>query len=49
MFGFWAGQGLKLRKNTCFCRFKSSLAVNVHVQNLKGWPSQKCELQKVPI
>ena len=29
--GIWAGQGLKLRRNTSFCRFKSSLAVNFHV------------------
>ena len=31
IFGFWAGQGLKLRRNTCFRRFKSSLAVSFHV------------------
>ena len=30
IFGFWAGQGLKLRRNTCFCQFKSSLGVNFH-------------------
>ena len=31
IFGFWAGQGLKLRRNTCFRRFKSSFAVNFHI------------------
>ena len=31
ILGFWAGQGLKLRKNTCFGRFKSSLAVTFHI------------------
>ena len=31
ILGFWAGQSLKLRRNTCFRRFKSSLVVNFHV------------------
>ena len=31
MFGFWADQGLKLRRNTCFRQFKSSLVVKFHV------------------
>ena len=31
IFGFCAGQGLKFRRNTCFHRFKSSLAENLHV------------------
>ena len=45
IFGFWAGQGLKLRRNTCF--FNLSLLWPRHstYQNLKGWLSQKCELQ----
>ena len=45
IFGFSVSQGLKLRRNTCLCRFKSSLMVHSTYQNLKGWPSQKCELQ----
>ena len=39
------GQGLKLWRNTCFCQFKPSLALNFDVPNLKGWPFQKYELQ----
>ena len=35
-FWFWAGQGLKLWRNTCFCWFKSSLALNFHVYT-KTW------------
>ena len=31
ILGFWAGQGIKLRRNTYFRRFKSSFAVNYHV------------------
>ena len=31
IFDFWAVQSLKLRRNTCFCGFKSSLVVNSHV------------------
>ena len=31
MFGFCAGQSLKLRTNACFRGIKSSLVVNVHV------------------
>ena len=31
IFGLWAGQSPKLSRNTCFRRFKSSLAVNSHV------------------
>ena len=31
IFGFWAGQTLKLRRNTCFRGIKSSLVVNFHV------------------
>ena len=31
IFGFWVSQGLKLRKNTCFRRFKSSLAAKFQV------------------
>ena len=31
MSGFWVGQGLKFRRNTCFRRFKSSMEVNFHV------------------
>ena len=31
IFGFWVGQSLKLRRNTCFHGLKSSLAVNFHV------------------
>ena len=45
IFGFWAVQTLKLRRNTCSPVFDSSLALNSHQQNLKGWPSQTCELQ----
>ena len=55
MFGFWVCQGLKLRRNTCFRRFKSSLAVNIYVQKPERLAlSKMCELQsfffqKVPI
>ena len=35
MFAFWAGQSLKLSRNTCFRGFKSSLAVNSRVA--KTW------------
>ena len=45
IFGFWTSQNLKLRRNTCLCRFKSSLAVKFHYQYLKGWLPQKCELE----
>ena len=31
LFGFWVVRGLILWRNTCFCRFKSSLALNFHV------------------
>ena len=31
MFGFWAGQSLKLCRNNCFGGFKSSLLVNSEV------------------
>ena len=32
IFGFWANQGLKSRRNTCFGQIKCSLAVKFHVQ-----------------
>ena len=32
IFGFWVGQSLKVSRNTCFRGFKSSLAVNSHVE-----------------
>ena len=31
IFYLWVNQSLKLSRNTCFCRFKSSLVVNSHV------------------
>ena len=31
IFGFWADQTLKLRRNTCFRGIKSSLVVKFHV------------------
>ena len=36
IFGFWAGQSLKLRRNTCFRGFISSLVVNFDVYT-KTW------------
>ena len=53
IFDFWAGQGLKLWRNTCFCWFKYSLALNFHVAKperlalLKMWTSIFC-LSKGP-
>ena len=32
---FWAGQSLELWRNTCFCRFKSSLVMNFHEPKLE--------------
>ena len=43
IFGFWAGQGLKLRRNTCFRRFKSSLAVKFHVSKPERMALSKSE------
>ena len=54
ILGFWACRGLKLRRNTCFCWFKSSFAVNFHVPKPERlalsiiWTSIFC-LQKMPI
>ena len=45
ILGFWVGQSLKSRRNTCFRGFKSSLAVVFTYPNLKGSLYQKCELQ----
>ena len=45
MFGFWAGQGLTLRRNTCFRWFKYFWWWHSTNQNLKSWSSQKYELQ----
>ena len=45
IFGFWAVLSLKLSRNTCFCGFKSSLAVNYHIAKPERLTSQKCELQ----
>ena len=45
ILGFWADQGLKFSRKTCFCGFKSSLAVNSYVAKPESWPFQKCELK----
>ena len=45
MFGLWAGQGLKSRRNTFFVELSLLWWWNSTYQNLKGWPFQKCELQ----
>ena len=45
VFGFWTGQSLKLRRNSCFCGLKSSFPVNFQYQKLKGLPLQKWEVQ----
>ena len=39
------GQGLKFWRNTCFCRFKSSLALNIHIPKPEKLALSKCELQ----
>ena len=47
-FGLWAGQSLKLRRNTCFRGFKFSLPVNYHAAKAerlalsKMWTSIFC-------
>ena len=44
MFGFWTDQHLELRRNTCFCGFKSSLVVNSlkRLAFSKMWTSIMC-------
>ena len=51
IFGFWVGQSLKLRTNTCFGGFKSSLAVKFHVPKPERLALSEMSFvfQKVPI
>ena len=48
MFGFWAGQSLKLRTNACFRGIKPSLAVNVHVPKSERLALSKMVLGLLP-